>query len=267
MIGFDATDDEKMLRDSVAQFAARTLRPRMREFERVRGACPTTSARPRTVWASPWPPFRPRSAAAGLGVVDADAHRGRARVRRSRRGLRDRRVRAPTAGRRCLFGGMRAARDVPRRLRRRGGRTRAFGAVAWGEKQGRERTAGPDDARGADDGRLERSPGEKAYVLQRRPRAELHRVRAGRRVREAGRGSTRSSCLGDAHGLTVLPRHATLGLDAASFGGIALEGVEVPDAARLGGGVTQSRASWPSSRRRRSSSRRAAWAWRGRRST
>jgi len=37
----------------------------------------------------------------------------------------------------------------------------------------------------------------------------------------------------DAKGLKVLPRSQTLGLDAASFGGIALEGVTVGDDARL----------------------------------
>ena len=36
MISFEPTDDQKMVRDSVAQFAERTLRPRIREFERGR---------------------------------------------------------------------------------------------------------------------------------------------------------------------------------------------------------------------------------------
>ena len=36
MISFEPTDDQKMVRDSVAQFAERTLRPRIREFERAR---------------------------------------------------------------------------------------------------------------------------------------------------------------------------------------------------------------------------------------
>src|SRR5580700_10203617 len=37
MIGFEPTDDQKMVRDAVAQLAERTLRPRIREVERLRG--------------------------------------------------------------------------------------------------------------------------------------------------------------------------------------------------------------------------------------
>jgi alkylation response protein AidB-like acyl-CoA dehydrogenase len=45
----------------------------------------------------------------------------------------------------------------------------------------------------------------------------------------------------DARGLRVLPRQVTLGLDAADFGGIALEGVEVPAEAELGFAVAAPR--------------------------
>src|SRR5439155_6250916 len=38
-----------------------------------------------------------------------------------------------------------------------------------------------------------------------------------------------------APGLTVLPRETSLGLDVASFGGIALDGVELDESDRLGG--------------------------------
>src|SRR5260370_15103231 len=36
MIAFEPTEDQKMVRDSVAQFAQRFLRPRLREFELAR---------------------------------------------------------------------------------------------------------------------------------------------------------------------------------------------------------------------------------------
>src|ERR1700749_3986142 len=37
MIDFDPTEDQRMMRDSVAQFAKSTLAPRLREFEKDRG--------------------------------------------------------------------------------------------------------------------------------------------------------------------------------------------------------------------------------------
>src|SRR5437016_259797 len=37
MIAFEPSEDQKMMKDSVAQFAARTIRPKIRDFERARG--------------------------------------------------------------------------------------------------------------------------------------------------------------------------------------------------------------------------------------
>ena len=69
-------------------------------------------------------------------------------------------------------------------------------------------------------------------------------------------------------GLRVLDRETTLGLDAASFGGIKLDGVEVDESDRLAGGddFTTQRSS-ASSRSTRSSWRRVAWGSREPRST
>ena len=69
MISFEPTDDQKMVRDSVAQFSERTLRPRIREFERARCSTRGRPARPRTPWDSRSPRFPRRSAASGLGLV------------------------------------------------------------------------------------------------------------------------------------------------------------------------------------------------------
>ena len=67
MIGFEPTADQKMMMESVAQFAKATLRPRVRETERLRALpddvrraakelglarwrCPRRSAAPGSGW-------------------------------------------------------------------------------------------------------------------------------------------------------------------------------------------------------------------------
>jgi alkylation response protein AidB-like acyl-CoA dehydrogenase len=114
-----------------------------------------------------------------------------------------------------------------------GGHAR-FGAVAWGEtKANRERAGFVTVATKTGDGwKLD---GAKAYVVNA-DRAERFVVFAQVDAAAGWRGLGAFLVDKDAKGLTVLARETTLGLDAVSFGGIALAGVVVPDSARLLGG-------------------------------
>ena len=109
-----------------------------------------------------------------------------------------------------------------------------FGAVAWGEvKANRERAGFVTTAKRSGDGWT--IDGAKAYVVN----ANLadHFVVFAQVDESAGwRGLGAFLVDKTAAGLRILPREETLGLDAVSFGGIALEGVVVPDSARLAGG-------------------------------
>lgn len=114
-----------------------------------------------------------------------------------------------------------------------GGHAR-FGAVAWGEtKPNAERPGFSTIATRSGDGW--RIDGAKAYVLSA-DRADHFVVFA--QVDASAGWSGIGAFLVDrsAPGFAVTDRAQTLGLDAASFGGIELSGVLVPDSARLGGG-------------------------------
>src|SRR6202050_5813040 len=68
MISFEPTDDQKMVRDSVAQFAQRTLRPRIREFERTR-SLPDDVLEAAHAMGLPLAAFPEAVGGSGLGVV------------------------------------------------------------------------------------------------------------------------------------------------------------------------------------------------------
>jgi len=106
------------------------------------------------------------------------------------------------------------------------------GAVAWGEKRApKDRpglvTTAEKTASGA-----WKLTGEKAFVLNA-DRAESFIVFAQVDAAKGWHGLGAFVVPASAKGLKVTPRVETLGLDAASFGGIALEGVEVGADAQL----------------------------------
>ncbi len=112
-----------------------------------------------------------------------------------------------------------------------------FGAVAWGEPKAHPERPGFSTI-ATKDGDGWRLDGAKAYVLNA-DRAEQFVVFAQPQLDEAAGWSGIGAFLVDrsADGLTVTERASTLGLDAASFGGIELRGVVVPESARLAGGA------------------------------
>ncbi|MGD0526021.1 MAG: acyl-CoA dehydrogenase family protein [Polyangiaceae bacterium] len=231
MISFEPTEDQKMVRDSVAQFAQRTLRPRIREFEKTR-SLPDDVLEAAHAMGLPLAAFPEAVGGAGLGVVtqvliEEELAYGDPAAAFALSG--------PGAyGWAALhFGGPEVGKKLLAPFASEGAHAR-FGAVAWGERQvSRDRPGLVTIAERAGAGWKLR--GEKSYVLHAE-RAESFVVFAQVDPAKGWDGLGAFVVPRDAKGLRVLPRLDTLGLDAASFGGIALDDVEVPDDARLSQG-------------------------------
>jgi acyl-CoA dehydrogenase len=232
MISFEPTEDQKLMVESVAGFARNTLRPRIREFEKERGVSEAV---------------RKTAHELGLGLVALPESVGGAGLGMMTAVLLEEEVSwgEPSAG--FAFGGPGAfghavvelgtteqARAALASFTTDGGHTR-FGAVAWGEpKAHRERPGFSTTATKTDGGwKLD---GTKAYVVNA-DRAERFVVFAQVDAAAGWRGLGAFLVDKTASGLSILPRETTLGLDAVSFGGIALAGVVVPESARLVGGA------------------------------
>jgi alkylation response protein AidB-like acyl-CoA dehydrogenase len=228
MISFEPTGEQKMVKGSVAQFAERTLRPRIREFEKAR-ALPDDVLEAAHAMGLSLAAFPEQVGGAGLGLVtqvlieEELAHGDPAAAFA---------LSGPGAygWAALLFGGPEAGKRLIAPFVGEGADAR-FGAVAWGERK-----AAPDRAgltttaeRTATGWSLR---GEKAYVLNA-DRASSFIVFAQVDASKGWDGLGAFVVPRDAAGLRVLPRVDTLGLDAASFGGVVLDGVEAPDDARL----------------------------------
>ena len=235
MIGFAPTADQKMMQDSVAQLAKTALRPRMREMERARGV-----------------PEDVRKAAheMGLGAVALPESVGGHGLGMVTAVLLEEEVAYGDPAAAFGFGGAGAfglavcelgtVEQAKRLLSRFTGDAgfAHFGAVAWGEPRAHA-TRGGLVTTARRDGDAWVLDGEKAYVLNA-DCADAFVVFAqvdeasgwagtGAFVVDKGEaaGASRTT------GLEVLARARTLGLDAASFGGVALRGVRVGAQERL----------------------------------
>lgn len=231
MISFEPTEDQKLMVESVAQFARTVLRPKFRDFEHER-------ALPESV--------RRTAHELGLGLVALPEAAGGAGLGMTTAVLLEEEVAWGDPAAAFAFGGPGAfglavaelgteaqARAALEPFTTDGAHAR-FGAVAWGEKSAnRERPGLSTTAKKEGDGY--RLDGAKAYVVNA-DRAERFVVFA--QVDEAAgwRGVGAFLVGKDTKGLSILPRESSLGLDIASFGGIALANVVVPESARLAGG-------------------------------
>jgi len=232
MISFEPTSDEKMMVESVAQFAKTVLRPKIREFEKER-------ALPESV--------RKTAHELGLGLVALPEVVGGAGLGFTTAVLLEEEIAwgdpaAPFAlGGPGAFGLCVTELGTEEQARAAlapfvgDGAHNHFGAVAWGERKANAERAGFTTT-ATKDGANWKIDGAKAYVLNA-DRAE-HFVVFGQIHEDSGwRGLGAFLVAKGAAGLHVLERSTTLGLDAASFGGIELKGVVVPDSARLLGGA------------------------------
>jgi len=233
MISFSPSDDQKMMLDSVAQFAKATLRPRIREFEAAR-------ALPQDV--------RKAAHEMGLGMVALPSEVGGAGLGLMTAVLLEEELAWGEPGAAYGLGGPGAfgravvelgspeqAADYLKPFVGADGYDR-FGAVAWGEPRAGSDRAGMSTLakKHGDDWVLD---GEKAYVINA-DRAESFVVFA--QVDPAAGWSGLGAFVVKRHDprVEVLPRSTTLGLDVASFGGIKLTQVRVGAEARLVGGVS-----------------------------
>jgi acyl-CoA dehydrogenase len=232
MISFEPTEDQKLMVESVAQFAKNALRPKIREFEKLRGV-------PEAV--------RKTAHELGLGMIALPEAVGGAGLGLMTAVLLEEEIAWGDPAAAFAFGGPGAfgtavlelgtteqAKAALETFTSEGGHGR-FGAVAWGEsKANRDRAGFTTTAKKSGAGWT--ITGAKAYVVN----ADLaDRFVVFAQVDEAAGWRGVGAFLVDkgAAGLKSLARDTTLGLDAVSFGGIALEGVVVPDTARLAGGT------------------------------
>jgi alkylation response protein AidB-like acyl-CoA dehydrogenase len=223
MIGFDPSDDQKMVRDSVAQFAERTLRPRIREFEKARGL-PDDVLKAAHEMGLGLAAFPEAVGGSGLGMVtqvliDEELAFGDPAAPFALGG--------PGAyGWAALtFGDPGRAKDLLAPFTGEGAHARV-GAIAWGEKKAvADRPGLATTAEKTPSGGWKLT-GEKAFVLNA-DRAQSFIVFAQVDASKGWGGIGAFVVPADAKGLKVLPRVSTLGLDAASFCGLGLEGPEV----------------------------------------
>ncbi len=233
MISFEPTEDQKLMVESVGQFARTALRPKVREFEKERGL-------PESV--------RRTAHELGLGLVALPEAVGGAGLGLMTAVLLEEEIAWGDPAAPFALGGPGAfglavvelgTEDQARRalapFTDGGGGHARFGAVAWGEKRANADRAGFTTT-ATRDGSGWRLDGAKAYVLNA-DRAESFVVFAQVDPEAGFRGVGAFIVPASAPGVKVLERATTLGLDAASFGGIELAGVVVPDADRLLGGA------------------------------
>src|SRR5580704_7807454 len=223
MIAFEPSDDQKLMQESVAQLA-KTLRARMREVERGRGVPDD---------------LRKTAHELGLGMVALPEALGGAGLGMTTAVLLEEEIAYGDPAAPFGFGGPAALGMAVAEL---GTEAQAkalltpfagsdgwkrFGAVAWGEKKASSQRAGLV-ATATKRGDTWELTGEKAYVVNA-DRAEAFVVFAQVAEARGWRGTGAFVVKRETPGLAVSPRETSLGLDAASFGGVKLDGVEVDE--------------------------------------
>ena len=230
MISFEPSEDQKLMQASVGDFARSLLLPRLRETERARGVAED---------------IRKQAHELGLGLVAVPEDAGGAGLGMTTAVLLEEELASGDPGAPFGFGGPGAlgiaATELARREHARAllapfagaeGWAR-FGAVAWGERKSPEARGGLTTI-ATRTGSGWRIDGEKAYVVNA-DRAADFLVFAQIEPGTGWNGLAAFHVKNGTPGLRVAERKTTLGLDAASFGGLTLEGVSVSDDHRLTG--------------------------------
>lgn len=234
MIDFEPSEDQRMMQDSVAQFAKSTLAPRVREVERLRGV-------PEDV--------RILGHEMGLGLIDVPESAGGQGQGLLTRVILEEELGSADAGAAFglsgpgSFGAAVVELGTPEQIAAlladfsgADGHAR-FGAVAWSEpKPNKERAGFVTTATASGDGYA--ITGKKAFIVNA-PHADRFLVFAQVHADKGWGGIGAFVVEKDNPGLKVGSRHDTLGLEAAAFGEITLEGAIVPASARLGEGLSE----------------------------
>ncbi|MEJ7735069.1 MAG: acyl-CoA dehydrogenase family protein [Polyangiaceae bacterium] len=228
MISFEPTEDQVLMRDSVASFAKTTLLPRVRETEKLR-AVPDD--------------VRQLAHEMGLGLVAVPEACGGQGLGLTTSVLLEEELGAADAAAPFGFPGPHAFAHAVLEL---GSEEQAsaeltdfsaadaharFGAVAWSEAKPHPTRAGFTTVARTTASGFEIT-GKKSFVINA---GLADRFVVFAQVDEAAgwHGIGAFLVRRDAAGLTIGARHDTLGLDAAWFGEIDLAAVQVPAAARL----------------------------------
>jgi alkylation response protein AidB-like acyl-CoA dehydrogenase len=234
MIAFEPSDDQRLMQESVAELAKR-LRARIRETERDRAVAEDLRKMAHALGLG-MVALPERVGGAGLGLVtavlleeelaygDPAAAFGLAGPGALGWAALELGTEAQARALLAPFAGTGPGEEAWNR----------FGAVAWGERRASSQRGGLV-ASATKRGDTWELSGEKAYVVNA-DRAETFVVFAQVAEERGWRGTGAFVVPRSAAGLTVLARETSLGLDAASFGGISLDGVEVEELARLRGG-------------------------------
>jgi alkylation response protein AidB-like acyl-CoA dehydrogenase len=228
MIAFTPNEDQKMMQDSVAQFARTTLRPRLRQFEAARAVADDV---------------RKMAHEMGLGLVALPSEIGGAGLGLLTAVLLEEEIAWGDPAAAFGFGGPGAfgfavqelgteehATKLLARFTEGDGHSR-FGAVAWGEPAAAADRPGLVTVAQADADGF-RLTGEKAYVTNA-DRADSFVVFAQVDPALGWNGLGAFVVAKDNPGLAIKPRVTTLGLDAASFGAIVLTEAKVSSRDRL----------------------------------
>jgi alkylation response protein AidB-like acyl-CoA dehydrogenase len=227
MIDFEPSEDQRLMQDSVASFAKATLAPRTREMERLRGV-------PEDV--------RKLAHEMGLGLLTLPESVGGSAQGLTTAVLLEEELGSADAG--AAFGlggpgsfGAAVMELAPERAEElladfagADGYAR-FGAVAFSEAKANKERAGFSTV-AVKDGEGYVITGKKSFVGNA-GLADRFLVFAQVDADKGWGGLGAFVIRRDDAGVKVLGRHDTLGLDAASFGEIALEGVKVEASARL----------------------------------
>ncbi|APR84246.1 Butyryl-CoA dehydrogenase [Minicystis rosea] len=235
MIDFELSEEQRLVRESVADFAKAVIAPRIREVERAR-AVPDD--------------VRRLAHEMGLGVMDVPESAGGQGLGVLTRTLVEEELGAADAaaafgiGGPGAFGTTIAELGTPEQaiehLTGFATNEALHGAVAWSEAAPNKARAGfTTIARKSDDGYV--ITGKKAFVGNA-DRADRFVVFAQIDEEKGWGGIGAFVVKKDAAGLVIGARHDTLGLDAASFGAIELRDVHVKEEARLAGGGDFTRA-------------------------
>jgi acyl-CoA dehydrogenase len=234
MIDFEPSEDQRMMQDSVAQFAKSTLAPRVREVERLRGV-------PEDV--------RILGHEMGLGFIDVPESAGGQGLGLLTRVILEEELGSADAGAAFGLSGpgsfgaavveLGTAEQIASLLGDFSGADGhdRFGAVAWSEpKPNKERAGFVTTATPSGDGYA--ITGKKAFIINA-PHASRFLVFAQVDAGKGWGGLGAFVIEKDNPGLKVGSRHDTLGLEAAAFGEITLDGAVVAASARLGEGLSE----------------------------
>jgi len=228
MIDFEPSEEQRLVQQSVADFAKSAIAPRVRELEKAR-AVPDD--------------LRRLAHEMGLGLMDVPEAAGGQGLGMVTTVLVEEELGAADAAVAAGLGGPGAfatavvelgtAEQAKEALADFAGEETRFGAVAWSEPApSRARAGFVTTARADGDGWV--IAGKKAFVVNAHL-ADRFVVFAQVDEAKGWDGIGAFVVTSDARGLVIGARHDTLGLDAADSGEIELKDVRVPASARLAG--------------------------------